>query len=66
MHLKEMEGNILIQLLDKLYLIYLLFSSESGIRVITLYSNGFTVDDGEFRALTDPRNHSFIDSMNKG
>jgi UBX domain-containing protein 1 len=39
---------------------------ESGARVITLYSNGFMVDDGPFRALTDPANKQFIEEMNQG
>ena len=38
----------------------------SGARVITLYSNGFTVDDGPFRALNDPANKQFIEEMNRG
>lgn len=39
---------------------------EGNGRVITLYSNGFTVDDGPFRSLTDPSNQAFIDAMNNG
>ena len=35
-------------------------------RKITLYSNGFTVDGGPFRALADPANRAFVESMNKG
>ena len=35
-------------------------------RIITLYSNGFTVGDGPFRALSDPENAAFVEAMNKG
>ena len=38
---------------------------ESG-RVITMYANGFTVDDGPFRSLNDPTNQEFIQEMNSG
>jgi UBX domain-containing protein 1 len=34
--------------------------------VITLYSNGFVVDDGPFRSLDDPANKQFIQEMNRG
>jgi len=34
--------------------------------VVTLYANGFTVDDGPFRSLVDPANKPFVDAMNQG
>ena len=33
---------------------------------ITLYRNGFTIDDGEFRAYNDPANKKFMAELNKG
>jgi UBX domain-containing protein 1 len=33
---------------------------------ITLYSNGFTVDDGEFRDYADEANKAFMDEVKKG
>jgi len=38
----------------------------AGRRKITVYRNGFTVDDGPFRALDDPANKEFIDDMGQG
>jgi len=33
---------------------------------ITLYSNGFTVDDGEFRDYTDEANKAFMSEVKQG
>ena len=33
---------------------------------ITLYSNGFTMNDGPFRKFDDPVNQQFIDSLKNG
>ena len=33
---------------------------------ITLYSNGFTVDDGEFRPYEEPANKKFMADLMKG
>ena len=33
---------------------------------LTIYRNGFVVDDGEFRPLTDPKNKKFMDQVEKG
>ena len=33
---------------------------------ITFYSNGFTVDDGEFRDYEDPINKEFMEDVKKG
>ena len=33
---------------------------------ITLYQNGFTVDDGPFREYNTPENQEFMKEMNKG
>jgi len=33
---------------------------------ITLYSNGFTMNDGPFRAFSDPNNQQFIESLKNG
>jgi UBX domain-containing protein 1 len=33
---------------------------------ITLYRNGFTVDEGEFRSYNDPANKKFMAELNKG
>lgn len=41
-------------------------SSETPKRVITMYANGFTVDDGPFRALDDPENAPFLSDVAKG
>ncbi|GAB5037022.1 ubx domain-containing protein [Nannochloropsis oceanica] len=38
----------------------------AGARSITMYRNGFTVDDGPFRALDDPANDSFLRDMARG
>jgi len=35
-------------------------------RVVTLYSNGFVVDDGPFRPMSDPLNKKFMDEMAQG
>jgi len=35
-------------------------------RVVTLYRNGFIVDDGPFRPLSDPLNKKFMDEMAQG
>jgi UBX domain-containing protein 1 len=37
-----------------------------GMRKITLYRNGFTVDDGPFRDLESPENKKFIASLSDG
>lgn len=40
---------------------------ESGPgRVVTVYRNGFTVDNGPFRALDDPENAEFLQDMAQG
>lgn len=33
---------------------------------ITLYSNGFTIDDGEFRPYDAPENKQFMKELNEG
>ena len=33
---------------------------------ITLYSNGFIVNDGSFRDYNDPTNKKFMEDINKG
>lgn len=33
---------------------------------ITLYSNGFTIDDGDFRAYDDEKNKQFMKELNEG
>ncbi len=33
---------------------------------VTLYRNGFTVDDGAFRDYNDPANKKFMAELNKG
>ena len=33
---------------------------------VTLYRNGFTVDDGQFRDYNDPANKKFMAELNKG
>jgi hypothetical protein len=38
----------------------------AGMVTITLYSDGFTVDEGPLRPLTDPENRAFIESVNSG
>ncbi|CAE8619382.1 unnamed protein product, partial [Polarella glacialis] len=35
-------------------------------RRVTVYRNGFTVDDGVFRPLSDPLNKKFMDEMSAG
>ena len=35
-------------------------------RVITMYANGFTIDDGPFRPLDDPENQAFIKDVGRG
>ena len=35
-------------------------------RVVTMYKNGFTVDDGPFRSLTDPANLPFLRDVAQG
>lgn len=37
-----------------------------GMRKITLYRNGFTVDDGPLRDLESPENRQFIDALSQG
>lgn len=39
---------------------------EAGMVTITLFSDGFTVDDGPLRPLSDPENRGFIESVNSG
>lgn len=41
-------------------------SSDAPKRVITMYANGFTVDEGPFRALDDPENAPFLSDVAKG
>jgi len=41
-------------------------SKETTSRKISMYRNGFTVDDGEFRDLTSPENLAFIASLERG
>lgn len=36
------------------------------IRIITLYKNGFTVDDGPLRSNTDPANKEFLQDVSGG
>lgn len=38
----------------------------SGLRIITFYQNGFTVDNGPLRILSDLDNKSFIEDIQKG
>jgi UBX domain-containing protein 1 len=33
---------------------------------ITLYENGFTIDDGEFQDYSDPKNKEFMKKLNEG
>ena len=33
---------------------------------LTLYANGFTVDDGEFRDYNEPQNKEFMEEVKKG
>lgn len=33
---------------------------------ITLYQNGFIVNNGEFRPLNDPQNKEFLDALGEG
>lgn len=33
---------------------------------LTVYKNGFKIDDGTFRPSTDPANQKFMDEVNKG
>lgn len=40
-------------------------SAETN-RVITFYQNGFTVDGGPFRSLTDPENQPFLQDVENG
>lgn len=35
-------------------------------RVITMYANGFVIDDGPFRSLTDPANEPFLRDVSRG
>lgn len=41
-------------------------SEDTPATVITLYRDGFTVDDGEYRPLSDPENKLFLDDLNLG
>ncbi|KAJ8605135.1 hypothetical protein CTAYLR_000464 [Chrysophaeum taylorii] len=43
-------------------------SPGSGVpkRVITMYANGFTIDDGPFRSLDDPANKPFLRDVGRG
>lgn len=41
-------------------------SGGSSQRVITMYRNGFTIDDGPFRAIDAPENQAFIQSLTRG
>lgn len=33
---------------------------------LTVWKNGFQIDDGEFRSIEDPKNKTFMDEVNKG
>ncbi|CEM06950.1 unnamed protein product [Vitrella brassicaformis CCMP3155] len=37
-----------------------------GHRKVTVYKNGFTIDDGDFRDAADPQNAKFIEELRKG
>lgn len=41
-------------------------SDSSNRRKITLYKNGFTVDDGQFRDLEAPESQAFLSSLLRG
>lgn len=43
-------------------------AGEEGLRrvKITLWANGFSVDDGELRTMDDPRNQQFLKEMQEG
>merc|ERR550539_1822470 len=41
-------------------------SLPSDHRAVTVYRNGFTVDNGPFRPLSDPLNKKFMDEMAAG
>lgn len=41
-------------------------SMPEGSRKVTLYRNGFTIDDGPFRELNLPENKQFLDSLSDG
>ena len=36
------------------------------VRIITMYKNGFTVDDGPLRSMTDPANKEFLSDISNG
>jgi UBX domain-containing protein 1 len=40
--------------------------TDSNRRIITLYRNGFTVDDGPLRDLESPESRAFISSLERG
>jgi UBX domain-containing protein 1 len=40
--------------------------SSGSRRVITLYRNGFIVDDGPFRDMNSPQNQAFIRALEQG
>lgn len=33
---------------------------------VTVYKNGFTIDDGEFRDLSEEKNRKFMDTLMEG
>jgi len=41
-------------------------STEGNRRIITMYRNGFTVDNGPYRRLNDPANAEFLQALAKG
>ena len=42
------------------------FKKQENRIKLTAYKNGFQIDDGEFRPLTDQKNQKFMDEVNKG
>jgi UBX domain-containing protein 1 len=40
--------------------------NDAGRRIITMYRDGFTVDDGPYRRLNDPSNRDFLSSLARG
>lgn len=41
-------------------------SNNKSVCKITLYENGFTIDDGEFQDYNDPKNKDFMKKLNDG
>ena len=42
------------------------FNKTKNKITLTVYKNGFIIDDGKFRPLTTPENQKFMDEVNKG